>query len=340
MTSAIALPILLALSAAGAAAAPSSADPSTTLDLRVEPAVDLYFTVRTLAAGDAAPPPEMAEAVAGARSVGAALPAPRLWALVDGMALEGRTAAELAAPLDRFPGTFVASTGDTLRIGREVRALGEALAGVEPWFLAQLWPGHRKRLTEARDDLGRTLAAHQAACYPAVTRDLDMPDPGRPVPVYLVAEAPPPGGVTVRRRDGAAAVVAVEDFTGSTLAEVVLHESIHVLDVETAGEPTVLNRVRAGLLEAGAARSRPRYRDLPHALIFVEAAEVVRRILDPAHRDYGETHGAYDRMKDAIRIVRPAWRGRLDGTIDADEAVRRIAAAAGPSGSPPRKPEK
>ncbi len=68
-------------------------------------------------------------------------------------------------------------------------------------------------------------------------------------------------------------------------------------------------------------------------VMFVHAAETVRRQLDPEHVDYGTLEiggqpALYVRDRASFDAVQPAWRAYLDGRIDRQEAVRRIVSAA------------
>jgi len=307
-----------------AGASAPAGGPTPSLDLRTAPLVDLYFTVRALAAGDSAAPEALAGAVNAARSVAAALPGPRGWSLLDGQAVRCTQASDLDRAFTRLPDTFVASAGDTLRVRPQALVLAKTLEAAEPWFLESLWPRHEALLAAADDELEAGLVSREAACFRSVAAALNLGHPVLPLPVYLVVLAPPPGGETLRGPTGTVSVVGVSGLHGADLAEVVLHESIHALDVATAQEPTALQRLRQSLLEGGVPRTDPRYRDLPHALIFLQAAATVREVLDPDHRDYGETHGIYDRMQSAVDLVAPLWRARLEGKLPLEVALRRM----------------
>jgi len=60
-------------------------------------------------------------------------------------------------------------------------------------------------------------------------------------------------------------------------------------------------------------------------IVFVQAAESVRRFLDPTYTDYGFSHTYYDRVPCAA-VVRRHWLDRLAGHIDTRTAVDRILA--------------
>lgn len=113
------------------------------------------------------------------------------------------------------------------------------------------------------------------------------------VDVALVADGVPRGGVTGDRGDGPACFVAVATYGPSTLAELVVHEALHAVD-GTCPRPSALSRLRE---EPGASPQ------LWHALLFVAAAEAVRRFIEVDHQDFGTTHGYYRRAADAMAAL-------------------------------------
>lgn len=123
--------------------------------------------------------------------------------------------------------------------------------------------------------------------------------------------------------------VALTDHQDSQLLESVIHETLHVLDDSTRGESSVFNELQAALREAGLPRDHSLRHDVPHTVMFVQAAETVRRMLVSDHVDYGDIEmwgrpGLYARQPKITAAVRPVWRAYLDGEIDRAEAVRRM----------------
>jgi len=146
------------------------------------------------------------------------------------------------------------------------------------------------------------------------------------VAVRLVGRAPRPGAVTLRTRSGPVCVVGIDGMDGTLLEEAVLHEATHAADAGAlSGVPAEL---RAALERAGIGRTDRRHRDAVHTLFFVQAAETVRRRLDPAHVDYGDARGYYARVGPLAAAVRGAWAAHLRGETTKDEALRAIVAAA------------
>jgi hypothetical protein len=145
------------------------------------------------------------------------------------------------------------------------------------------------------------------------------------IPVYLVAEAPFPQAVTHRRRGGGGiCFVGLSELKGLLLCETVLHEATHALDVATRDSGSVLVDLQERLRTAGFGPGTPAYRDVPHTVIFVQAGETVRRLLDSAHRHYGEVCGYYAKVPAAAEAVRAWWPPYLDGAIGHAEVVERI----------------
>ena len=153
-----------------------------------------------------------------------------------------------------------------------------------------------------------------------------MPDPHLTIPVALVLEAPFPGAVTHLGADGkGVCFVAVGNAPGSQLFETILHEATHALDV-ASGNDSALGELRFLLLASGVGQTDKLLRDLPHTLMFVQSAESIRRVIDPAHQDYGEVAKLYARMGPNAEFVRGFWRERLDGKTKSTEALQQIVA--------------
>ena len=57
--------------------------------------------------------------------------------------------------------------------------------------------------------------------------------------------------------------------------------------------------------------------------MFVEAAAVIRREVDPAHEDYGDVARYYAKIPSAAR-VKEAWTAHLEGRSTRDEALAKI----------------
>jgi hypothetical protein len=151
-----------------------------------------------------------------------------------------------------------------------------------------------------------------------------------------VAEAPWPQGVTHRRPDGSGVCfVGLNGVQGTQFLETILHESTHALDVAAQGEGGVLDELRARLEKLGYTPRDRELRDAPHTLMFVQAGETVRRLIDPEHKHYGDVAGYYPKVERVARIELRIWREHLDGKLTRAQALEQIVAEVGP---PARKP--
>ncbi|MEP0848204.1 MAG: hypothetical protein HRF50_15445 [Phycisphaerae bacterium] len=322
-----------ALSAAQSAqTAPASqgAKEPTRLAIHVNPLVDMHYYFRALAEqrDEAAIPEPFRGAVAALRTF-YSVTGPQVGsAMIEPVMMTCATAAELHDAVDKFPGRIQRRDGAPVPSRAPCRELSRAYMDVEQAFRTDIWPAHAKAIEAAQASLDRTLLPRADECLRFVLTSLAMLDPGIEIPVTLVAEAPFPQGFTYRRRNaGPACFVGVQDLEGSLLSEVVLHEAIHALDVATDGQPTVPVQLFEKLLAAGNRRGGPAHRDVPHTLIFVQAAETIRRVVDPAHQDYGDVRGYYAKVPEAVAAVRERWRECLDGKLPREQAVADIASA-------------
>jgi hypothetical protein len=308
-----------------AALAPGPSAGATRLDLRTEPLADYYGFVRFLAArpDSAAVPAGLEPAVAGARALGAALGRPGSWAVVDTLILGSRAAADVRRAVEALPDTL--HLPGALPLPRDLLGrFADGLARGERAFLDVEWPRHRASLDAAGAQLRRTLLPRWDAVLAYHLGALGMTDPGLTVPVVLVHELPEPGAYTLRRPEGGVVFAAVSGLEGNLLEEVVIHETTHALDVPDAGPEQVLELLRSALLRAGAEPTERILRDLPHAVVFFQSAETVRRLLAPDHVAYGDVRGAYSRMRLDARALSPVWTAHLDGAISREEVVEEL----------------
>jgi len=303
---------------------------STHLDLRINPLVDMHYFVRRHS-GESTPLPAvegLSEAVELVRAFEAALATPAAWGLIEDNFTRCRTAAEALRVCQKLPERRRLRSGRTIAIRQPVVELLRAYARLEPAFQKVVWPQHKTALEAAHRRLHQELVPRQVACFDYILEHLGMQDPRLVIPVYLVAEAPYPGGFTHRRRGrGGVCFVGLEHAGGSLLLEVVLHEASHALDIATLAQDTAFQRLRAGLQQAGHGPRSRIYRDVPHTLLFYQAAETVRRLLIPGHKHYGDAIGYYAKVPRAIQAVRPAWDDYLDGKMARDAALERILSA-------------
>jgi hypothetical protein len=294
------------------------------LDLRVNPLIDLHYWVRKLGSerGELPSVAGLPEAVAAARRGGSALGDTGLWGVVDGSFVEATTAAELARIATEAPESFTSRSGRSIPLRQILADLATAYGPLEKSFLASVWPGHREIAERAVAALRQQLLPKTSDVYADISRHLGVAVPTSPIPVYLVAAAPFPGAFTHLSQEGPFGIVALEAEVNSAWLEIVIHETIHALDIR-AGEMSVLADLRSRLGKVPGASPRDVH-DFVHTVMFVQAAGTVRRVLDPNHRDYGDVAGYYPKVPRAAAVVVPAWRDYHDGKITREAVLERI----------------
>jgi hypothetical protein len=301
----------------------------SSFELRESALLDLHMFVRQQAAADVGAADALsglAEAVEAAKALETALGSSVSWGLVEPIIAQSQDAAALAAAFSGLPESQQRRDGSTLRIREPAVAYARALAAVESGFLERTWPERREAIERGRQRLAQTFNGRDKQCVAHLLESLGMQDPAVTVPVYLVADVPAPGAFTHRGRGGAVCIVGVAETDDSLLAELILHELIHALDLAAPGGASVVADLRDGLQARGTGPSDPAYRDIPHTLMFVQAGETVRRLLDPEHEHYGDARGYYAKVPDAVRAVREPWEQHLAAEISRLEAVERIVA--------------
>ncbi len=309
----------------------ASAGAGPTFKFVVSQAVDLNYYLRSLAD---LPPEQTPEAyrpgVAAVRALEKDMGRGFGWAFIEGELIHYATAAEAHDAFDKLPARIHRRDGLAVKARVPARLLAKAYLELEPTFATDLWPKHREAIEAARTRLTDGLLPKAPECFQFIADSLGMKLHTLELPVALVMIAPPPQGVTYQRRDGSVSFIGVEGLEGSLLFEVVLHEAMHSLDNATLDQTTVLADVSKALREAGHGAYSPAARDVPHTILFVQAAETVRRFIDPNHQDYGDARGYYEKLGPWTRTVRTTWLEHLAGKISRAEAVARIVAAAPP----------
>lgn len=320
---------LPALAQPPAAPATPVAEPVSLIEVRFpSPFADMHFWARKLASSGGEVPalPGLQVAVEALREIEAqlgrpALPLAPIWGAVDQQALRANSAAEFSQVVAALPETVALLGGISLpRSG--IARLAEAYVLLEKPFLEQVWPWHRKMIEHASATLDQDLLPHTGEIYADIHRFLGFPVPTQPIPLHLVAEAPHPGGVTYVAEAGRGlCLVGVDAAAGSQWLEIVIHESLHALDLSGESALDAL-RQRLGTLDPRLP-AREAW-NVSHAVMFAQAAGTVRRVLVPHHRDYGDVSGVYLRLPKGGEVVAPAWQAWMRGEIARDAAIERI----------------
>lgn len=301
------------------------ADHPRWLDLRVQPFVDEYWYLRRLSLlNECVPPSQEGQlAVDALRELQAQFTLPLAWAPLEGLLASCTSVQDLPAVLARAPEVVDLQSGESLRLREAAVKLGKLLVAAAPAFEAKVWPAHKIAIESALRRIESDFAPKEDLCFDFIQKSLGTSSPALPIPVYLVAEAPHPGAITHADESGrGVCFVAVSGAEGSQLFEEILHEATHALDI--ASKKSALDDLRARLEQAGLGPRDHELRDFPHTLMFIQAGETVRRLVDPAHRHYGDVAGYYAKIPRAAEIERPLWIAHLDGKITRAEALDDI----------------
>ncbi|MBX3112438.1 MAG: hypothetical protein KF857_10555 [Fimbriimonadaceae bacterium] len=239
------------------------------------------------------------------------------WKLVDSVVLQ------CAAPDDlldsRYQGRKV---GGSLDLGETLAAVAQAMRDTQAAAQTQ-WKADQARLTKAQD---AWMAARPKldAAYAFLESKLGVTKPPASVDVLLVPRLEGAGGITLRTPGQPLVVVGCNRFEGADFVEVVVHETLHAYD--TATTVGLFRQVREEMRSAQV--PQPRAEQVVHLLVFLHAAEAVRRAIDPGHRDVGETFGIYAKGLERDRkAVAPALAAYWSGKTDLATCAKQIAAA-------------
>lgn len=306
---------------------------ATRIEFRQSAAVDLLFHVRALAAeGSSDVPAGMADAVRAAQELHRSLGGSFLsWGPIAGVLPGCDHAADIERAFAGLPEAFERHDRTSVPLRATALALAAAMRQAEPVFLEHVWPADQQAVAAARSRLAQGFDPKQAACLAYHLECLGMEDPGLAIPVYLMARAPSPGAFTHIGADGrGVCFVSLADSEGTQLFETILHEVTHALDIAAPGA-SVFEELRRRLQESGIAPGDPLLRDVPHTLMFVQAAESIRRTVAPEHQDYGDFSRYYERSGPVTERVRGLWRDHLEGNLTRLEALEGIVTSATPA---------
>lgn len=314
------------------------AEPEATeskIDLRVSPAIDMHFYFKTLARkNDDQVPIEFRQTVSTVREIDKKARGGGLsWGMIDSALYDCQTAKQILEAFSGFPEVYRSRFGppsDPVPLRAPAVKLAEDYVGLESAFLHDHWPRRKRQIDIRLADVNANFVPKMAPCINYMLQHLGIKDPQATIPVYLVVDMPFPGAHTYRRYGGSAlCIVSINrsEFEGSLLYESILHEATHALDIE-AGSEDVFDVMRNKLLAAGLTRRNKLFRDVPHTVMFVQAAETIRRIVDPKHEHYGVVSKYYDRISRANASVggkvHDVWTNYLDGKITRSAAIDEL----------------
>ena len=259
-----------------------------------------------------------------------------------GFPVNAEMSAEDRAVWDRAVGVYRAefSNRDLLfdegmvAIKNALRNAGESLEGVAipadlRATLEEVAPVYRRHFWNAHDGANRAwienvkplLRAHGAKIAPQIAAAYGETWPREPIPVDITVTAGPNGAYTTYPPHVTIGSMDHPGNRGLHSLEIVFHESSHQWG----------RRLSRILAESAQARGKMIPRDLWHAVLFYNAAEITRRVLADAGIAYdaygGE--GLYTALcGDGCRArVAAAWNAHLDGSASMEEALDRLVAS-------------
>lgn len=207
--------------------------------------------------------------------------------------------------------------------------LARAMLATEAAYRRGPYRDHQDAIARAAAELSARLVPREKEILRAIEADMAVPGVGRTIVVTLVGDAPYPSAFAADDRGHViASFVRVRGLEGTALVEAVLHEVLHAIDEITVRAPSALNSLRDALARRGLDPSDPNVEMAINTVTLAEAASLVRRFVDPAHRPTGEL-GFYTLYPPAPAIV-AAWDRHVAGEPLEDTADAIVEAVAAP----------
>lgn len=324
--------LLLFLAGSLSAQKPISKGDQSHLDLKISPVFDLYYLLRKHADDDSNPKSNVTgfeEAVNATRQLqkdfgGAITP---IWSLLDAHLVNCKNTRDVVRLFSELPET-IKFRGKEHPVREGAIRLAKAMNAIEPQFHKSEWRLHKKMIQKAASNITGTLKPKEKESIAYISKHLDLPEPRKPISIYLVAESPSPGAFTFFLKDGGTLVVINVKNEGSLLYESVLHEVIHVLEgmpgreTGPGAKKSVFTELSERLQKAGVSERDRGFAG--HLLVFAQAAATVKNFLDPNHKPYGEVKTVYARLSHLSPFVVLIWNQYLEGKISRELALTRI----------------
>jgi hypothetical protein len=244
---------------------------------------------------------------------------PLFWRTLDALVFSAGSVDDLARIPELMP-----KIGGELDAESAVKLISKAMTEARPEFDAAVWHTAKKESQGRIDEFKAIPVENREAALRSILAWSGIAKAPERVSLLTVPKMAGKEGMTVRTPSGPLVVIGAARYVGADFAEVVLHESTHVLD-SAAGEDSLFGRLRVALKAA----KRPDFEveQAPHVCMFLMAAEAVRRSIDPTHRDVGATFGVYGRGLEPLRkVVEPEMRKLMDGKASQEDAVKAIVA--------------
>ena len=293
----------------------------------INPVVGLHYHVKSMLHGDRRAEKAYTSALDSARDFEREIRTPLRWGFIEPFLTQCQTASMLSAWIDKIPERFRLRSGMIVTPRKSLIPYMQALAEASPAYMKNTWPINKELLLEAKNKLDTTLKERGSELLEYITDKLGMISDQRPLRIYLNIDAFLPGGSTCSARGvGVVSFVNINNVSDARMIEVVLHEAIHALDLRSRDQPTILNLIREKLIETGIRPNNPLFRDLPHAVVFVQAAEAVRRILHYPSQEFQYDNAFFKKTSQVVKEVPSKWKAYLDGSMSREEIIDAVAA--------------
>ena len=297
------------------------------IKISINPVVCLHYHLRSMLLGDVAAEKAYSSALDSARNFENEVKTPLRWGFIEPFLTQCQTASMLGAWTDKIPERFRLRSGMVVTPRETLSPYTEALVEAEPAYMQSTWPVHREPLLEAKKKLDNVFNEQGAELLEFITDKLDIETDHRPLRIYLTPATPLEGGSTCSARGvGVVSFVNISGASEAKMIEVVLHEAIHALDLRSQGKPTVLNLIRKKLIQSGIQPNNSLFRDLPHAVVFVQAAETVLRYLHPEPHEFQQDPSFFNLSPEIVKTVPLKWKAYLDGSMSREEIIDAVAA--------------
>jgi hypothetical protein len=238
------------------------------------------------------------------------------WRSIDVLAYSSRDVGVLASIPARFPRPIGGKLDTKSVVDKVIAALNSSS---KAWD--EDWKKHERDVKSQIQVWTSVYGGHVDPDLRKISEKFGMSKMPDKVDIVVLPFTGGKEGMTLQTLEGWRVVIGAKSFDSSAFAEVVLHESVHVLDVLNR-DSGYLALIRKELIAA----KRPplEIEQIPHVSIFLAAAERIRA-REPKHKPVGEL-GAFDRLPKKLVDAARAGFVKLP---DQEAAVREVLARLG-----------
>ena len=246
------------------------------------------------------------------------------WSLLDSQVLSAASLAEFKSRTAMMPEKI----GGYLETKPTFTKLQDALAKSESAAKANSTVGKEivsKRLAEWYVD----IVLNRNFAYGFLLDRLVVKKLPSRIKVLVVPQLAGKGGITLRTLDGVLVVIGCNRFEGMDFEEVLIHETIHALDAMESNVGMFVT-LRRELAEAKVDQSV--IEQIVHTMVFMHAAEAVRKSVNVDHKDVGDTFGIYKSgIQKHVDLLREPLRKYWASEITLEQLSKQVMKALGTS---------